>query len=120
MSKNTIVLGLLQSLKETVNGGSIPGFEFRPNFGICWHMYMNHKSIGFDVLSEAFEYYGYDPDYPVEVLEGYTPEQARRIYSNHMGTRYDANTSMGRNRLLILDKLIEYFATLVKMDLEKI
>lgn len=120
MAQNAIALGLLQSLKESINGEQVVGFEYRPDFGICWHLFANHKAIGADFLREAFDYLGLDEEYPVEVLEGYNSKLAAEVYHSNVGSRYDDHTVNGLLRVQLLEKLIEYFATLVKQELEKI
>lgn len=105
-----LALKKLKELKLVLAGGQVPGFVFSKHFGICANLHINseNREFGIQYLSTAFDHLGLDCTYPVEGQVCDTYSYKHYAFSKN-DDKYNPSTELGRLRLELLDKLIQYF-----------
>lgn len=122
--KELSVLRVLKNLRDTarshnelgINYTLIRGFSFHAGFGICWHVFANTRDqeIKGDYLAPVFVEMGLDREYPVECQIMKNLHEATRLHGE-LGSMYRLDRLGGKERLDLLDNLVEYFEKKVKL-----
>lgn len=102
------ILEVLKTLRDAANGKDYePSFSYRPGVGICWHVYAHAPCVQIGYLVDAFEIWGLDETYPVE-MQVHDKEGDAVLAYHYAVNKYDPETKEGKIRMELLDKLIEH------------